>query len=414
MRVVVLGCGVAGVTAAWMLQRDGHSVTVIDRADEPAAFTSFANAGLVAPGHAYAWSSPKAPGVLLRSLWRGDQALRFRPSLDPALWRWTWKFLRQCTAERAARNTARKARLCLYSQSLLHEVVAASGVAYDARCDGLIYLYRKAEAFSGALEKMRILTEQGIELRSLTPAEAAEADPALAPLRDRLAGAILAPGDESGDARLFTLGLAETCRDDGVRFRFGERVTGLRLSGGSVEAVITDRGEVEGDAFVLALGVYSPQVARQLGARLPIYPVKGYSVTLPIAGRNRAPSLGGVDEDNLVAYARFGDRLRITATAEFAGYATDHTPADFDHMLRVARDLFPEGGDYARPDYWAGLRPMTPEGTPILGRGRCDNLYFNTGHGHMGWTMACGTARITADLIAGRTPEIPLDGLLLQ
>ncbi|CAE7364455.1 dadA2 [Symbiodinium necroappetens] len=414
MHIVVLGSGVVGVATAWSLQRDGHAVTVIDRAEEPAAFTSFANAGLVAPGHAYAWSSPGAPRMLLRSLWRGDQALRFRPNLDPALWRWTWKFLRQCTAERAALNTARKARLCLYSQSLLHEVVAASGVTYDARNGGLLYLYRRPESFTGALERMRLLTDQGIALESLTAGRTVALEPALAPLRDSLAGAIFAPGDESGDARLFTLGLAKACEAGGAVFRFGETVQGFRLDGGAVQAVVTDKGEVAADAFVLALGVYSPQIARQLGARLPIYPVKGYSVTLPVAGRNRAPSLGGVDEDNLVAYARFGERLRITATAEFAGYGTGHRPADFSRMLAVARDLFPQGGDYRQPSYWAGLRPMTPEGTPLLGRGRHANLYFNTGHGHMGWTMACGTAGLTADLIAGRKPAIPLDGLLLQ
>jgi D-amino-acid dehydrogenase len=248
----------------------------------------------------------------------------------------------------------------------------------------------------------------------MDPAQAAEVDPALAPVRDRLAGAIFAPTDESGDARLFTLGLAEACASRGVAFRYGETIRGFRMAGDAVEAVVTDRGEAAADAFVLALGVYSPHLARQLGARLPIYPVKGYSVTLPVAGRNNAPKIGGVDEDNLVAYARFGDRLRLTATAEFAGYSTEHTPSDFGHMLSAARDLFPDGGDYGQPSYWAGLRPMTPEGTPILGRGRHRNVYFNTGHGHMGWTMACGTGRITADLVAGRTPEIPLDGMTLH
>lgn len=414
MRVAVLGGGVVGVTAAWMLQRDGHEVTLVERAQEAASFTSFANAGLVAPGHAYAWSSPKAPGTLLRSLWRGDQALRFRPNLDPALWRWTLKFLRQCTVERAALNTARKARLCIYSQALLHEVAADSGVQYDARGGGLLYLYRKPESYAGAVGKMRVLTDQGIALRSLTPAQAAELDPALAPVQARLAGAIYAPTDESGDARLFTLGLAEACAAKGVRFRYGETVAGFRLDGDRVEAAVTDKGEVAAEAFVLALGVYGPHLARQLGTRLPIYPVKGYSVTLPIGGRDSAPGLGGVDEDNLVAYARFGDRLRITATAEFAGYGTAHKPADFKHMLGAARDLFPAGGDWTRPSYWAGLRPMTPEGTPLLGRGRHANLYYNVGHGHMGWTMACGTAKIVADQIAGRTPEIPLDGMTLH
>ncbi|SMF60577.1 D-amino-acid dehydrogenase [Tistlia consotensis] len=413
MRIAVLGAGLAGVTCAWRLAKDGHEVTVVDRGETAANFTSYANAGLVAPGHAYAWSSPKAPGMLLRSLWRDDQALRFRPNLDPALWRWTVKFLLQCTSERARINTTTKVRLCLYSQQCLQAVVAETGVAYDGRGGGLLYLYRRPASFEAAVAKMAILTGEGVELQALDPAAAAAIDPALAPVAGRLAGAVFAPGDESGDSRRFTIELAKACEARGVTFRWGETVQRLAVEGDRVARVATDRGGVEADAYVLALGVYSPHLARDLGLDLPIYPVKGYSVTIPTAGGSDVPRLGGVDEDNLVAYCPMGERLRVTATAEFAGYDTSHRPSDFRYMVKTARELFPEAGDYERPDYWACLRPMTPTNIPILGRSRHRNLFLNTGHGHMGWTMACGTAEIVADAIAGRRPGIDTAGMTL-
>lgn len=413
MRITVLGAGLAGVTSAYRLAKDGHEVTVVDRGDSAANFTSYANAGLVAPGHAYAWSSPRAPGMLLRSLWRDDQALRFRPSLDPALWRWTVKFLGQCTAERARINTTTKVRLCRYAQECLRAVVAETGVAYDGRDGGLLYLYRKPGSFDAAVAKMAILAGEGVELRALEPEAAAAIDPALAPVAGLLAGAIYAPGDESGDSRRFTLALAEICRDLGVTFRWGETVRRLAVEGERVARAVTDRGELEADAYVLALGVYSPHLARDLGLDLPIYPVKGYSVTIPAGKGGATPRIGGVDEDNLVAYCPMGERLRITATAEFAGYDTSHRPADFRYMLQSARELFPQAGDYERPDYWACLRPMTPTGIPILGRSRQRNLFLNTGHGHMGWTMACGTAEIVADAVAGRQPAVDTRGMTL-
>ena len=411
MRIAVMGAGVIGVTTAYQLARDGHEVMVIERHPGPAEETSFANAGLVAPGHAYAWSSPRAPKILLKSLIRDDQALRFKLSADPALWSWTLKFLGQCTTDRAARNTRNKHRLCLYSQAALHEVVADTGVAFDGATGGLLYLYRDPANFDRAVANMAILRDGGQDLRPVDGAEAARLDPALAHAKDDIAGAIYCPTDESGDAHLFTGALADVLAARGVTFEFGVTIRHIATAGTRVEKIVTDRGDRTADAYVLALGCQAAAMARPLGVKLPIYPIKGYSVTLPIAGRNNAPRLGGVDEDNLVAYGRFGDRLRITATAEFAGYDTGHTPTDFSGMLNVARGLFPDGGDYDKPRYWAGLRPMTPEGTPMLGAGRHDNLHFNVGHGHMGWTMAAGSARIVADLIAGRAPEIDLDGL---
>lgn len=411
MRAVVMGAGIVGVTTAYELLRDGHEVVVLERESGPAEFTSYANAGLFAPGHAYAWSSPAAPKMLLRSLWRNDQALRFRPSLDPALWRWMVKFLGECTAERAAANTSRKARLCNYSLSVFKETMGNTDIPHDGRNGGLLFLYRSPGAFEAAAVKSKILSDNGCVLETVDADGAARLDPALAPVKGQFAGALYAPDDRSGDCRKFAQNMTNWLAERGVTFKFGTTVTGFDVTGNEIGAVITDKGRESADAYVLSLGVYSPHLSRQLGVDLPIYPVKGYSVTVPVAGRNNTPRIGGVDEENLVAYCPLGDRMRVTATAEFSGYDRSHRPSDFRTMLAVMRKLFPDGADYDRPEYWAGLRPMTPQGTPILGRGRQRNLWYNTGQGHMGWTMSHGAARITADLIAGRKPAIDLAGM---
>ncbi len=414
MRVLIMGAGVVGVTAAWQLLEDGHEVTVIERHAEAASETSFANAGLVAPGHAFAWASPKAAKTLLKSLFREDQPLRFHFSAEPAFWRWSLKFLAQCTSARARRNTQIKHRLCRYSQAALQDVVARTGVAYDGERRGILYLHRSQATLDRGAANMQILREAGQEVEVVDRERAAEIDPALAASKDRIAGAIYSPGDESGDSCKFSRALAALAAGRGARFLYGTTVRAVEASGDRIERVLTDRGEERADLYLLACGSDSPLLTRSLGERLSVYPIKGYSVTIPVDGANNPPTVGGVDEDNLCAYVRLGDRVRATAVAEFAGYDTSHRPADFRSMLGALRDLFPNAGDYARPQYWACLRPMTPEGTPILGRGRFRNLYYDTGHGHMGWTMACGTARIVADLIAGRTPDLPLEGLTLR
>jgi D-amino-acid dehydrogenase len=413
MHVVVMGAGVVGVTTAWQLLQDGHEVTVIDRQPEAARETSFANAGHVAVGHALAWANPRALKMLVKSLVRRDQPLRFRFHGDPAFWRWSLAFLRQCTAAQARHNTRIKHRLCAYSQQALQRAVADTGVDYDGSRVGVLYLYRTLATLERGVANLRILADAGQEMKVVDREGTVAIDPALAPTKERIAGAIYCPTDESGDSAKFSRELAALCAERGARFEYRTTIKGLEVAGDRVERVMTDRSEIRGDHYVLALGSYSPLLAG-LAERIPVYPIKGYSLTLPIDGANNPPTVGGIDEDTLCAYVRLGERLRITSIAEFAGYETSHRPADFESMLRSVRELFPSGADYARPQYWACLRPMTPQGTPILGRGRLANLHYNTGHGHMGWTMACGTARISADLIAGRTPEVPLEGLTLR
>ena len=415
MRILVLGGGVIGVTTAYCLARDGHEVTVLERYSTAAAETSHANAGLLAPAHAYAWASPKAPKVLFKSLFKKDQALRLKLRADPRMWRWGMQFLAQCTEERARINTLRKVRLCLYSVERLNDVVAETGVSYDGLEKGNLYLYRSDRSLEKGIAHTVILREQGVEMRVLDRDAIAGIEPALEPVKDRIAGGLHAPGDQSGDARMFTRNLAVHCAEHlGVRLEYDTRVTALVASGDRIERVTTDRGERVADAFVLAAGHESPFLAGPIGVKLPIYPCKGYSVTVPVGQSNLSPKIGMVDEDHLVAFCPMGSRLRVTSTAEFSGYDKGYSAGDFRAMFDVANDLFPGGGDYSNPEYWAGLRPMTPTTVPIFGFARYRNLMLNVGHGHIGWTMSCGSAKVVSDLLAGRDPGIDLAGMLYR
>jgi D-amino-acid dehydrogenase len=414
MRIVVLGAGVVGTSTAYMLAKDGHEVEVIDRQDKAAMETSFSNAGMVSPGHAYTWASPRAPKILWQSLFRDDTALKFRPSLDPALWSWSLKFLKECPAERAAINTANKVRLCMYSQALFDELHRTEGVRYDRHVGGALYLYRDKDHFDRGVGAMSVLTDNGVTLQPIGPERIVDIEPALSGEKDNLAGAIYCPTDESGDCHAFTNALADKLQDSGeVRFRWQTEIHEIVADAGRITKVRTSAGDVTADAFVLALGSYSPLLSKTIGLKLPVYPVKGYALTIPVGQRNTAPKVCGVDEKYLIASSRLGDRLRVTAKADFAGYDRTHSEADFGHMLKTIRGLFPDGADYEKASRWAGLRPMTPKGTPILGASPLKNLFLNTGHGHIGWTMSLGSARIVADIIGGKRPAIDTRGLLL-
>jgi D-amino-acid dehydrogenase len=412
MRIVVLGGGVVGVTTAYQLQRDGHEVVVLERNGEVAAEASFANAGMIAPGHSFVWSSPRAPIILMKSLIMRDQALRFKFSADPRLYVWSWGFLKECTAAKARRNTLLKHRLAAYSQTVLESVVAEEAVDYDRNVRGILYLHRAQQALDAGVEHMELLESDGQIIKVLDRSQVIALEPALTHARERIAGAILCPTDETGDCAKFTRALAAKIIARGGEIVTGASVGGLKTAGDKVTAAVTNRGQFAGDAYVLALGAESPILARTLGVSLPIYPIKGYSLSIPIGASASPPTIACVDEHNLVAISRLGDRLRVTATAEFAGYDTSHKPSDFAFMKRVAQELYPDGAEYDRSEMCACLRPMTPTNLPLHGKGRFSNLFLNTGHGHIGWTMSHGSARITADLIAGRKPAISVDGLM--
>ncbi len=415
MKTLVLGGGVVGVTTAYFLAKAGHEVTVLEEREGLGLEASAGNAGIIAPGHSFAWASPRAPRMLWQSLRGAETAIRVRLTSDPRLYAWGVRFLRECTSARARRNTLIKLRLCQYSQAVLNELARAENIQYHALAKGALYVHRDPVELEAGIKKMALLAEHGQKQEILDGNGLAKLDPVFEPVKGRIAGAIRDLGDSSGDSHLFVERLGRVCRDTlGVTVKLGVRVTALSADSDRIDSVLTNQGIMTADGYVLALGVGSPAVARTARLHLPIYPAKGYSSTFPIRPGGLAPTIPGVDEQWLVAWSRFGDRLRLTSTAEFTGYDWSWEPRNFSNILRLARDLFPDAADYDRGQYRACLRPMTPDGPPILGLARHKNLFLNCGHGHMGWTMACGTARIVADLMTDRMPEIDLDGLTVR
>jgi D-amino-acid dehydrogenase len=415
MKAVVIGAGVVGVTTAYYLSKYGHEVTVLEREPEVATLASAGNAGLIAPGHSFAWASPTAPKELLRSLTVEDTALRVNPLKAPGMAWWGIKFLRECNAERAVKNTLVKLRLAQYSQRMLDEIASTEHIDYSDIHDGVLYLYRDPKRFEAGVKKMKLVQDHGQKQDVLDPDGVAEAEPALAPVKHKLAGGIYAVTDASGDSVKFSRELQKVCERMGAKFRLATGVRRLLANGSKIEGVVTDQGEsVTGDVYVLTAGVQSTGIARTAGVRLPIAPAKGYSATFPVknAGKH-VPRIGGVDEELLVAWCRMGDRLRMTSSAEFTGYETTYKDRDFRIIRKLANDLLPEAADYSKGEYRACNRPMTPDGPPVLGTARHQNLFINSGHGHMGFTMACGSSRLVADLIDGRKPELPLEGMTL-
>ncbi len=415
MKVVVIGAGVVGVTTAYYLAKSGHQVTVVEKELEVATLASAGNAGLIAPGHSFAWASPSAPKELLRSLTVEDTALRVNPFKAPGMASWGLRFLRECNAERATKNTLVKLRLAQYSQRMLDQIAADEKIDYDDIHEGILYLYRNPRRFEAGIAKMKLVQDHGQKQDVLDADGVAEAEPLLAPVKDKLAGAIYGVTDSSGDSVKFTRALQSVCERMGATFVLGKGVTKLGANGGKVRSANLEGGEaVAGDLFVLSAGVQSPRIARSVGVKLPIAPAKGYSATFPIK-RNGGPEMrvGAVDEELLVAWCRIGDRLRMTSSAEFTGYETTYTEHDLRLIRKLATDLLPDAAEYDKGTYRACNRPMTPDGPPILGQAGPDNLYINSGHGHMGFTMACGSSRIVADLIDGRKTEIPVEGMTL-
>jgi len=415
MKALVVGGGVVGVTTAYYLARDGVEVTLLEKEQDLATLASAGNAGLIAPGHSFAWASPSAPMELWRSLTVEDTALRVNPLKAPGMLFWGIRFLRECTADRSVKNTLVKLRLAQYSQRLLDELTSGEGIDYHDVHQGCLYVYRDRAKFEAGVKKMKLLLDRGQKQSVLDPDGVVEAEPALAGARAQIAGAIYGETDSSGDSVKLTCDLARRCEQMGVKVLTGTGVRRLVSEGPRVRAAMTDRGEFEADLFVLAAGVQSTAISRSVGIRIPVAPAKGYSATFPVRnGGADAPTLGGVDEQLLVAWCRMGDRLRLTGSAVFTGYETTYSERDFKGIMRLAGELFPDAADYEKGSYRACNRPMTPDGPPILGTARHSNLYFNTGHGHMGFTMACGTSKIVADLVAGRKTDIPVEGMTLH
>jgi D-amino-acid dehydrogenase len=414
MKVLVLGAGLAGIPSAYYLARDGHEVTVIDRQFAPAMETSFANGSLLCQGHSYPWASPAAPRIMLKSFFRNDQALRITPKIDPRLWSWLIKFLCECPRARADKHAATRLRLAAYSQAVMKEVVSDTQIEFHHIDKGLLYVYRTHHSMEEGLRQMRVLEQAGLNIQVVSGARVAELEPALKPVADKLVGGVHVPSDGTGDARLFTAELARVCAERGVKFMFNTQVLGLDIDNRKVRAVSTSKGLIAADAIVVAMGSYSSILLRKHGVNIDVFPVKGYSMTVPIERPEEAPTMGGLDEDNLLAFSVLGDRLRLTATAEFSGYDMSISRDDFRYMTQAAKDLFPTIGDYSKAELWCGLRPATPDGNPLFGATPIGNLFLNTGHGSQGWTMSCGSGKVTADLIGGRTPDLDISAMLYQ
>lgn len=413
MRIAVLGAGLAGVTTAWWLAKDGHQVLLIEKAARIADAASGANGGIVSASRAFPWPSPQMLKTFFKALVRNDQAVRVHPMRwDPAFWEWGIKFLACCSAARYAELLERKVRFVRYSQEQLGLIASESGVSFHRKQGGVMYLYRTAEALAAGIRKVAPMKAFGFPFRVLDAVQAVAIDPGLA--RAPIAGALFSASDESGDSALFCRELAKVCEAKGVKITLGCEVKGLATEGDRVTAIQTSTGDVAVDGAVVALGVIDPSLKCQLGTDVPIYPVKGCSVTIPIAQPLLAPRYAGMDESKLVAYCPMGDRLRLTGGAEFAGYDRAYKPEDAARLINLAEELFPGATERNRAEARACLRPMTPQSTPLFGTGRYRNLWFNVGLGHMGWTMASGAAHITADLISGRKPGIALDGLLVR
>jgi D-amino-acid dehydrogenase len=413
MKVLVLGSGVIGVTSAWYLNRAGHEVTVIDRQPKPGMETSLANGGQISWGAGVPWAAPGIPLKALKWMLRPHSPLVLRPRLDPKLWAWLFRMLANCTAARYAVNRERMLRLSRYSHECLVALRRETDIHYDERTHGVLELYRTARELEEAGREAALLARWGVPCRMLDRAGCVAHEPALRAAQEKIAGGLLLPEDESGDCLQFTRRLAHLAEKNGVRFALATNIVRLAAGGDRLARVETDKGEMSADAYVLACGSYSPLLARPLGLRLPVYPVKGYSATLEIEDANAAPAGTLTDVTYKVVATRLGNTLRGAGTAELTGYDLSLRPERCATITHVLGELFPGAGDLGQARYWCGLRPMTPDNPPLLGPTRYKNLFLNTGHGTLGWTMACGAGQVTADIVSGREPEIDLEGLTL-
>jgi D-amino-acid dehydrogenase len=406
VKIIVLGSGVIGVTSAYYLARAGHEVDVIDRQPKPALETSFANAGEVSPGYSSPWAGPGVPVKAIKWLLMKHGPLVIRPKLDPVMWIWLLKMLRNCTSARYAVNKSRMIPIAEYSRDCLRALRSETGIHYDEREQGTLQLFRDPAQLDQTADDIAVLKQYGVPYEVLDRDGCVAAEPALSAVRDKIAGGLRLPQDETGDCHMFTQGLALEAEKIGVRFAFNVGIQGLNADASRITGVATSTGVLQADAYVLALGSWSPRLVRPLGISLPVYPVKGYSITVPITDPDGAPVSTVMDESYKVAITRLGNRIRVGGTAEISGYSDklySARRATLDHSLT---DLFPRGGDLAKATFWCGLRPMTPDGPPVIGATRYSNLHLNTGHGTLGWTMACGSGRVLADLLSGRKPDI--------
>ncbi|VWD01057.1 D-amino acid dehydrogenase [Burkholderia contaminans] len=410
MRVVILGSGVVGVASAYYLARAGHEVTVIDREAGPALETSFANAGQISPGYAAPWAAPGVPLKAVKWMFEKHAPLAIRLDGTRFQLQWMYQMLRNCTAERYAVNKGRMVRLAEYSRDCLQALRADTGIQYEGRTGGTLQLFRTQQQLDGAAKDIAVLQEANVPFELLSPADLKKAEPALAAVSHKLTGGLRLPGDETGDCQLFTTRLAALAESLGVKFRYNTPIGALAIAGGKIAGVQCGSETVRADAYVVALGSYSTSFISNL-MKIPVYPLKGYSITAPIVNEAAAPVSTVLDETYKIAITRFDQRIRVGGMAEIVGFDKKLRAARRETLEMCVNDLFPGGGDTSKATFWTGLRPMTPDGTPIVGRTPVSNLFLNTGHGTLGWTMSCGSGQLLADLISGKMPAIQADDL---
>ena len=411
MKVLVLGAGVIGTATAWYLVRQGHEVTVVDRQKGPGLETSLANGGQISVSHSEPWATPEAPLKILKWLARDDAPLLFRLRMDPSQWSWGARFLLECAPWRMRANSLQMVKLSAYSRDSLHALRTETGIEYDALERGILHFYTDASVFERAAAMAPLMRRYGLEMEVKSAADSVAIEPALAPFARRIAGATFTAADESGDAHKFTVNLARLAEARGARFIYQREVRGIRVDGGRVAGVLARDAEgaeetLTADTYVVALGSYSPLVTRPIGISLPIYPAKGYSATVDVVDGDKAPTVSITDDEAKIVFSRLGNRLRIAGTAELSGYSTELNTVRCEALTRRAMEIFPGAADYGHSTFWTGLRPSTPSNVPLVGATKFPNLFLNTGHGTLGWTMACGSGRALADIISGRKPEI--------
>ena len=413
MKVCILGSGVIGVTSAYYLAKAGHEVVVVDRQPGPALETSFANAGEVSPGYSSPWAAPGIPMKAVKWLFMKHAPLIIRPGAAAASWDWLLAMLRNCTSARYAVNKGRMVRIAEYSRSCLIDLRAETGIAYDHRTQGTLQVFRTQQQFDGISKDIAVLQADGVPFEVLDVDGCVAVEPGLANARDKIVGGLRLPNDETGDCFKFTSALHELAKSLGVTFHFETDILGLVQENKRIRAVTTSMGEIEADVFVAAMASYSPALLKPLGLKLPVCPVKGYSITVPIQDETRAPVSTIMDETYKIAITRLGNRIRVGGMAEIAGFSHDLPEARKATLVHSVEDLFGGAGNQSEAIFWSGLRPMTPDGTPVIGPTPISNLYLNTGHGTLGWTMSCGSGRVLADMISGHQPEIDTADLAL-
>lgn len=414
MRVLVLGSGVIGVTSAWYLAKAGHEVTVVDREAGPALGTSFANAGQISPGYASPWAAPGVPLKAIKWMFQEHAPLSIRPDGTLFQLQWMWQMLLNCSAGRYAVNKERMVRLAEYSRDCIRALRVETGIAYEGRQQGTLQVFRTDEQLQGAAKDIAVLEEAGVPYQLLSRDELAASEPALAAVRHKLAGGLRLPNDETGDCALFTQRLAGMAQMLGVKFLYNRSIDSLMTQGDAVTGAVVDGEPMDADVVVVALGSWTTQLVKPLlrgMSNLPVYPLKGFSITVPLSDPSRSPVSTVLDETYKVAITRFEDRIRVGGMAQIVGYDRSLDPAKRRTLEHVLTDLFPGAGDVSQATFWAGLRPMTPDGTPIVGPTKVRGLWLNTGHGTLGWTMACGSGKLLADLVSGTSPAIRADDL---